>query len=207
MKKECKISITEISEVNGTSAPELPKYSSAVINLASGYAKATCPANVGQVSDEIQAFSNDPNFPGHTLADWKKWHIKKHENGKGIERAIDAAWDKFQAILKSLSTVKKDDVRNWMEDLVYQKTYDGLMVQHAIIKAIADDLKGSYRLATSEEESKGIDGFINDRPVQIKADSYKQTGKTHNETTTCPVVYYKKENKDVLYEYEEDWFR
>lgn len=195
MKRERKIKIAEVSKVNGTSAPVLPKYSSSVINSASGYAKATRPANVGQVSDEIQIFRNDPNFPGHSLADWKKWHIQRHENGKGIERAVDEAWDKFQTVLQSLSTVTKEDVKNWMEDLVYQKTYDGLMVQNAIIEAIANELQVSWQLATPEQESPGIDGFINGYPVQIKADSYRQTGKKHNEEITCPVVYYKKDNK------------
>lgn len=206
MKRECKIKIAEVSKVNGTSAPKLPKYSSSVINSASGYARATRPANVGQVSDEIQKFRNDPNFPGHTLADWKQWHINNHENGKGIERAIDEAWEKFQTMLQALSNVTKDDVRNWMEDFVYQKTYDGLMVQQAIIEAIANDLQVTWRLASPEEESQGIDGFINEHPVQIKADSYKQTGKRKNEEISCQVVYYKKENKDILYEYEEEWF-
>lgn len=207
MKRERKIKLTEVSKVNGTSAPELPKYSSSVINSASGYAKATRPANVGQVSDEIQIFRKDPKFPGHSLEDWKKWHIERHENGKGIERAVDEAWNKFQAVLQSLSTVSKDDVRNWMEDLVYQKTYDGLMVQNAIIEAIANELQVSWQLANPEQESQGIDGFINGHPVQIKADSYKQTGKKHNEEITCPIVYYRKDNKNIFYEFEEDWFK
>lgn len=207
MKRERKIKLAEVSKVNGTSAPELPKYSSSVINSASGYAKATRPANVGQVSDEIQIFRKDPNFPGHSLEDWKKWHIERHENGKGIERAVDEAWNKFQAVLQSLSTVSKDDVRNWMEDLVYQKTYDGLMVQNAIIEAIANELQVSWQLANPEQESQGIDGFINGHPVQIKADSYKKIGKKHNEEIACPVVYYRKDNKNIFYEFEEDWFK
>lgn len=82
MKRVRKIKIAEVSKVNGTSAPKLPKYSSSVINSASGYARATRPANVGQVSDEIQKFRNDPNFPGHTLADWKQWHINNSKMGK-----------------------------------------------------------------------------------------------------------------------------
>lgn len=207
MKIERKIKIAEVSRVNGTSAPKLPKYSSSVINSASGYAKATRPANVGQVSDEIQIFRKDPNFPGHSLEDWKKWHIERHENGKGIERAVDEAWNKFQAVLQSLATVTKNDVKNWMEDLVYQKTYDGLMVQNAIIEAIANELHVRWQLANPEQESQGIDGFINGHPVQIKADSYKQTGKKHNEEIAYPVVYYKKDNKNIFFEYEEDWFK
>lgn len=206
MKRERKVRIADVSKTNGTSAPKLPKYSSSVINSASGYAHATRPENVGQVSEEIQTFRDDMNYPGHTLDDWIKWHIEHHENGEGIQRAVDEAWNKFQAVLESLSTVTKENVRAWMEDLVYQKTYDGLMVQNAIIQAIAKELNVDYQLATPEQESQGIDGLINGCPVQIKAESYKQTGKKHNEETTCPVVYYKKENKNITFDYDDGWF-
>lgn len=204
--KESKIRLSEVSEINGTEAPKLPKYSSSVINSSSGYARATRPENVGQVSEEIQLFRADDKYQGHSLDDWKKWHLEHHEDGKGIERAIDETWRKFQDVLKSLSTVTKDDVKKWMEDFVYSKTYDGLMVQNAIIASIAKDLKVPYRLATPEQEKQGIDGLINGKPVQIKSETYKQTGKKHNEEITCPVVYYSKKDKNIIFQYEDHWF-
>lgn len=203
---EQKIAFKQISQANGTKAPILPKYSSSVINSASGYAHATAPKNVGMVSQEIQEFCDD-NTTGHNLNDWKTWHLKRHGNGAGINNAIDEAWNKFQAIVKSLNTVKRDDIVKWMEDFIYNKTYDGLMVQKAIIEAIAKNLKVTSRLADAKEEQQGIDGFINGKPVQIKSVTYQQTGKKHNEVTTCPVVYYRKENKNIVFEYEENWFK
>lgn len=202
---EQKIPFRQVSLANGTSAPQLPKYSSSVINSASGYAHATAPKNVGMVSQEIQDFCNDFTT-GHNLKDWKVWHLKNHENGAGINRAIDQAWKKFQTMLKSLNTVTRDHIAEWMEDFVYNKTYDGLMVQKAIIETIAKKLKVKCRLADAQEEHQGIDGFINGKPVQIKSETYKQTGKKHNEATTCPVVYYRKENKNIIFDYEENWF-
>lgn len=204
--EEIKISAAKVSAINGTQAPILPKYSSGVINSASGFARATRPANVGMVSQEIQAFCEDSNYPGHTLDDWKKWHLEHHENGSGINRAIDEAWNKFNEMRDSLRTVEKSDIQKWMEDLVYNKTYDGLMVQKTIIETIADKLGVTRRLANAEEEQNGIDGFINGRPVQIKSETYKQTGKKHNEATTCPVVYYRKENKNIIFEFDKAWF-
>ena len=41
-----KIKLDDVSSANGTQKVSLPKYSSQVINLANGYAKATRPANV-----------------------------------------------------------------------------------------------------------------------------------------------------------------
>ena len=52
-----KIKLSDVSLTNGTQSGPLniPKYSSQIINLANGYAKATKPAHVGMVSQEIQA--------------------------------------------------------------------------------------------------------------------------------------------------------
>ena len=80
-----KIPFSQVSQANGTKAPQLPKYSSSVINSASGYAHATDPKNVGMVSQEIQEFCNDTTTE-HNLEDWKTWHLKHHENGAGINR-------------------------------------------------------------------------------------------------------------------------
>lgn len=135
-----KIPFSQVSQANGTKAPQLPKYSSSVINSASGYAHATDPKNVGMVSQEIQEFCNDTTTE-HNLEDWKTWHLKHHENGAGINRAIDQAWEKFQTMRESLNAVTRENVAEWMEDFVYNKTYDGLMVQKAVIKAIADKLE------------------------------------------------------------------
>ena len=161
------------------------------------------------VSQEIQDFCDDQNYSGHTLDDWIKWHLKKHGNGKGIDRAVEEAWNKFIEIRNSLATVTKDDFRKWMEDFVYSKTYDGLMVQKAVIKKIAEDENLGWRLANADEEKQGIDGLVNEKAVQIKSETYKETGKKHNEEVTCPVVYYRKlrNTKDISFEYDPKWFK
>lgn len=68
-----KIKLSDVSTTNGTqSGPlEIPKYASQVINLANQYAKATRPAHVGMVSQEIQNFRNDKSVADHTFESWK----------------------------------------------------------------------------------------------------------------------------------------
>ena len=48
--------------------------------------------------------------------------------------------------------------------------------------------------ATSSEESKGIDGYIEDVPVSIKPDTYK-TKDALQEKIEAPIIYYKKTSK------------
>ena len=60
----------------------------------------------------------------------------------------------------------------WVTDLVITKTYIGLRVKEAILKKVAEKKSQAYRLATPEDESKGIDGWIGGKPVTIKPDTY-----------------------------------
>ena len=204
--KKSKIKFDDVSSANGTKKISLPKYSSQVINLANGYSKATKPANVGQVSEDIKVFRDDETISGYTVQDWIDWHKKKYPDG--IQKATDATWDMFQKMLKSLETVTKNDIQNWEEDFVFSKTYDGLMVQNAIIKKIAEEINTkNYRLAKPEEERQGIDGYINNHPIQIKSDTYDRTGKLHNEEIQCVVVQYSKKDKNIVFDYNPEDFK
>jgi len=59
-----KIKNTEIYNDVVGSAPEFPKYSTQLMNLANQNAQGTRPRVVGQMSDLIQ------EFPGSTLDEW-----------------------------------------------------------------------------------------------------------------------------------------
>lgn len=201
-----KIKFNDVSSANGTQKIQLPKYSSQVINLANGYSKATRPANVGQVSEDIKTFRDDETLIGYTNQDWINWHKNKYP--EGIQKATDATWVMFQKMVQSLNTITKEDIQKWEEDFVFSKTYDGLMVQNAIVKKIAEEINTqNYRLASPEEERQGIDGYINNHPVQIKSDTYDRTGRLHNEEMQCVVISYQKSNKTIIFDYNPEDFQ
>ena len=183
----------------------LPRYSSSVINNANGYANATRPENVTQVSETIKEFRADPSI-SHTFKDWEKWYTDK--NPEAITKATKETWDKFQEILKSLSSVKKSDVEAWERDLIINKTYSGLMVQDKIIKMIAEELGVSSSLGSVEDERKGIDGYINNVPVQIKATTYKSV-RNERFKDGIVIIYYAKNNRtsDISFEYDPEDFK
>lgn len=196
-----KIKLSDVSLTNGTQSGPLniPKYSSQIINLANGYAKATKPAHVGMVSQEIQTFRDDPNVVDHSFESWKKWHQEKFPDG--IKKATDSCWAKFVEMRKKLCEVTKEDIELWEKNLVFDKTYDGLMVQEAIIKHIANEINATYRLANAKEESQGIDGFINDKPIQIKSKTFLQNAKISNESIRCTTIEYEKKGKNIIFDY------
>lgn len=195
-----------IAKAIGIPSLDIPKYSKSVINNANGYARATRPENVSQVSETIKVFRQDNNVANHSLEEWEKWYNKKYP--EAISKATDEAWIKFSEVLDYLKTVTKEDIAAWEKDLIIYKTYTGLMIQDAIIKDIAKKMRVESRLATVEEESMGIDGYINKKPVQIKARTYESN---HNERfdERIIIVYYEKDARtsDVSYEYNPDDFR
>jgi len=64
-----------------------------------------------------------------------------------------------------------------------------------VLKLSADDQ--SYRLSNVEEEAKGIDGFIGDKPVSIKPNTYKKTINAGKETIPYHIIYYTNGSKGV----------
>ena len=82
-------------------------------------------------------------------------------------------------------------VENWVEDLVVAKTFNGLYVQKAILASLAERKGTTYRLATPDEESVGIDGYVGNVPYSIKPDTYK-TMRRLSETIAVKMIYYTK---------------
>ncbi len=178
--------------------PELPKYSSQLINLANQFAQGTRPKVVGQMSELIKEFRKSG---GKTFEDWKEWYLQKYP--KAIDEATRKIWDMLGKFKEALEHLNDEDVRKWVEDLVLVKTYEGLMLQEAILKKVAEEVGAGYRLATPEEESKGIDGVIilknKEIPVSIKPTTYvMQERHLPEELKGYLIVYEKKKNKIVI---------
>jgi hypothetical protein len=178
--------------------PELPKYSSQLINLANQFAQGTRPRVVGQMSELINEFRESG---GRTFEDWKKWYLQKYPHA--IAEATRKIWNMLGNFKEALEQLDEDDVRRWVEDLVLIKTYEGLMLQDAILKKVAEEVEASYRLATPEEESKGVDGVIilesKEIPVSIKPKTYvMQERHLPEELRGHLIIYEKKKNKIVV---------
>jgi len=187
---EIKISIKELEKELTGKVKKFPKYVSSIINLANQYAQGTRPHVVGQLSEMIQ------KCPYKTYEGWKKWYLKEKPN------AIDEATKKIMEMLNNfkeiIPMIDEKTVREWVEDLVLTKTYVGLRLQEPILKRIAEITGKTWRLATSEEESKGIDGFIGDISISIKPETYKTKPQLMEQIQADKIIFYKKEKKVII---------
>ena len=192
-----KIYNSQVAILSGAPENSFPKYTTMLINQINQTAQGTRARVVGQMSDLIQEFN------GNTLEDWKTWYDNKMSGA--IDEAVKKICDKHEEMKKAWDSIDESMVRKWVEDLVYTKTFCGLKVQQAIIRFIAEDLGTEWRLSTKEEESKGIDGFINEKPVQIKSSTYRSKNGL-NEEIDVPIIYYEKKKGYIEIEYERSWF-
>ncbi|MFX1257236.1 MAG: MjaI family restriction endonuclease [Promethearchaeota archaeon] len=171
-----------------------PKYTTQLINIANQNAQGTRPKVVGKMSELIK------KCPIKTYEGWKTWYLQN------FPHAIENATDKIiEMILKMKEAMEKIDrimIREWVEDLVINKTAEGLIIQEIILKTMAKKLGLHYKQATPEEESKNIDGFLGNQPIQIKASSYLSKKSSVREVITIPIIYYSKTEKYLTIYYD-----
>ena len=192
------ISNAELSALNDITNPEFPKYTSQLINWANQNAQGTRPKIVGQLSDlfpECQASTYNV-----AISDWKEWYTEKYPGA--IEEATDKIFNQVENLKEAIKLIDKSMVRKWVEDLVISKTFSGMYVQRAILAKISDMRKEPFRLASPEEESKGIDGYVGDTAYSIKPVTYKTMGRL-SESIDIKMIYYSKKKSGLLVETEE----
>jgi len=176
-----------IKEISGE-AKQFPKYTTQIINLANQNAQGTRPKVVGQLSELIQ------ECPHKEYSKWKEWYLQKQP--KAISDATDKVFSMVEELKKAINQIDKERVKEWVKDLVIDKTFIGLKFQEAILKRVAKMKKVSYRLSNPKEESKGIDGFIGDTPVSIKPITYK-TKNMLNEKIEVKLIFYDKKKDGI----------
>ena len=142
-------------------------YIGSVINLGNSFSQATRPKNVGQMSDLIQEYREITNTP--SVEGWESFYNRKIGSDK-IDIAADKIWEYVQRIRENLNSLNRDDVKNWTKDLIIDKTFSGLQLQLDILEMVSET--GEFRLSTPDEESQGIDGYVDGEPVSIKPNTY-----------------------------------
>jgi hypothetical protein len=189
-----KIPNSEVQELLSGKSYTYPKYATQIMNLANQNAQGTRAKVVGQMSDLIQ------EFEGTALSEWEKWYLEGHP--EAIENATEKVYDMIQLFKQSIVKIDKDIVRNWIEELVIVKTFSGLKFQEAILKKIALKYNTNYTLSKPEDESKGIDGYIGNKPFSIKPTTYK-VKMGLNENIEVPIIFYEKRKSEIMIEYNE----
>lgn len=193
MSQKIKIKYEEIKEIEIGEVPKFPKYTTQLLNLANQNSQGTRPRVVGKMTELIQ------EFDGNTIIEWIEWYEERHPDAR------EKASDKIEAMIGKLSqAIDKIDrpmIEKWVKDLVLYKTFIGLHFQEAILKKVADIKDTTYQLPTSEEESKGIDGYINGKSISIKPVSYRSKAQL-SEEIAAEMIFYEKKRGGITIQYD-----
>lgn len=178
-----KISNKELTQELVGDIKEFPRYTTQILNLANQNAQGTRPQVVGQLSELIN------ECPEKTYEGWKKWYLKSHP--EAISNAVEKVEGMVNKLKEAIKLIDEKMIRDWVEDLVLEKTFIGLRFQEAILKKVAV-LKGvAYKPSELNEESQGIDGYIGNTPISIKPVSYK-TKNMLPEKINAKMIFYEK---------------
>ena len=187
-----------IEDFNGSESFSFPKYTSQLINWANQNAQGTRPSVVGQMSELFPEFmASDAET---TIDNWYDWYVKRYPDA--FEKATDKIYAQVQNLRDAITLIDREMVKHWVEDLVITKTFNGMYVQKAILTFLAERKRTTYRLATPEEESVGIDGYVGDVPYSVKPDTYKTMGRL-SETIAVKMIYYTKTKTGLTIEIED----
>lgn len=187
-----------IEAINEGASYSFPKYTSQLINWANQNAQGTRPVVVGQMSELFPEFVTTGEEI--TIENWRKWYVEKHP--EAFDKATEKIFAQVQNLQKAIPQIDREMVKQWVEDLVINKTFNGMYVQKAILASLAKRKNAGFRLATPEEESKGIDGFVGEIPYSVKPDTYKTMGRL-SERIDVKMIYYTKTKTGLKIEVED----
>jgi len=135
-----------------------------------------------------------------TIENWRNWYVERYPDAFG--KATDKIFAQVENLRNAIPLIDREMVEHWVEDLVISKTFNGLYVQRAILASLAERKGATYRLATPDEESVGIDGYVGKVPYSVKPDTYKTMGRL-SETIDVKMIYYTKTKTGLTIEVEE----
>ncbi len=187
-----------IENFNESKSFSFPKYTSQLINWANQNAQGTRPVVVGQMSELFPEFMN--SGMEITIENWRRWYTEKYP--EAFENATDKIFAQVQNLRNAIPLIDREMVEKWVYDLIINKTFNGLYVQKAILASLAEKQGTTYRLATPEEESMGIDGYVGEVPYSVKPDTYKTMGRL-SETIDVKMIYYSKTKTNLKIEVED----
>ena len=171
------------------SRPEYEKYVSPLINLANRFAQATRRNQVGQVSELVR------ECPAQDYEGWRDWYLARYP--MAIDKATDRIVSMLERMRDAMDDIDRETVRRWVTELVLEQTYVGLRVERAILDEAAHKLGRALRLSSPEDESRGIDGYLDGRPVSVKPSTYK-TMNALSETIDARMIYYEKTSNGTI---------
>lgn len=112
------------------------------MNTVNKDAHSSRPETVGSLATDLfpkyieQATEPSP-------ADWKRHY--KNGHSEQYENGLKKFKEQFEKEKKAINDITDEDLTNWYDDLLFNKTFSGLYVEDAILKDIASKKKKAIK--------------------------------------------------------------
>jgi len=174
-----------------------PVNSKPILNIATQNSQATRPKVVGSMKDQFTAFLTTGK---RSVDEWETYYLQTCNGRAKIQAATDLLYNYLNKMPVDHSVFTRDLAEKYITELTINKTHYGMSGEYHSVLAAAAYFDSGFRFSTAEEESHGIDAWINDRPVQVKPhDSVKMHHvRNHADTDRTLVITYEAK-KDCCY--------
>lgn len=176
------INSEDVESFIGIKSIEFRIYVPTLLNQINAWSKATNKEHVGHLNELMIRYGKQG------YKDWRKCYLRSHKSR--IENSTDLVYQKLKKVKQALNSIDHATIKQYIEDLVLVKTYRGFKIQQLIFKRIKVEYGAQFKRASTRDESRGIDGYINTKPVSVKPVSYRRQAKLHD-TDDVPIVFYK----------------
>jgi hypothetical protein len=161
--------------------------------MISTNAQATRPKHIGNLSLMKR------NFNGQSIEEWKKYLTDV--DPYIIDKVVSKIMDKSIEMCITAPYLNYDTIKIWAEDLIFNKTFIGFYIENLVFDTVSKKFGLKFhRQLTSNDESQGIDGYLNDKPFNVKPKTFKNK-KTPSNKVNCEIIYYNLENNLIKIEY------
>jgi hypothetical protein len=129
--------------------------------MISTNAQATRPKHIGNLSLMKR------NFNGQSIEEWKKYLTDV--DPYIIDKVVSKIMDKSIEMCITAPYLNYDTIKIWAEDLIFNKTFIGFYIENLVFDTVSKKFGLKFhRQLTSNDESQGIDGYLNDKPFNVK---------------------------------------
>lgn len=177
---------------------------STILNNCCQWSQIFLTRNIGSMKERFLDFLNEEN--NHDEQAWNDY-LNTYFPQDRIDEMTDKAWACLLEIRENINLINRSNMEDYIKEILFNKTYNGLMNEIKIFQDIANKYNYSFRPATADEEKQYIDGWLDNKPVQIKPLSYKSIeNKTIKSNKTIYIIFYKGQKDKLEYDFNKEDF-
>lgn len=176
------------------------KYQRGFMGILNNSYNQSCNSGTKVLGDMSEITSE---FEGGSYEDFIEFYNDEYDGEQRKYDAIDKMAENLVSRIESVGgTLDWGYAVSWASRYIESmlvNSYRGFMDEERAIELVADELQMPWRVAPPEDESRGIDGYIGGRSVQVKPDTHTSLDVNSYETDLLVVYEYDGERFKVRY--------